>query len=238
MLVYKKFSQSGSGYTGESSSLSSIQAGTYAYVNDNDPASIPVLYVYGKNETGDWVRYASLDWTSGSLNAVAENGASVSSSTVNFPEGIVDYKIELSTNRDGIFLSAQPTMTLKATDAVKAQVEELYAKSDQPTTKTSNKVTLTASGEDGTEYGQASSVGRDRLDGALPSLAVRQTNQASYESDTGESCVNIHYQTTVYEQSNLTDMTSYNQAMSTGAIQAEHEGTFYDLLPMGVEPIN
>ena len=237
MLVYKKFSQSGSGYTGESSSLSSIQAGTYAYVNDNDPASIPVLYVYGKNETGDWVRYASLDWTSGSLNAVAENGASVSSSTVNFPEGIVDYKIELSTNRDGIFLSAQPTMTLKATDAVKAQVEELYAKSNQPTTKTSNKVTLTASGEDGTEYGQASSVGRDRLDGTLPSLAVRQTNQASYESDKGEACVNIHYQTTVYEQSNLTDMTSYNQAMSTGAIQAEHEGTFYDLLPMGVEPI-
>ena len=237
MLVYKKFSQSGSGYTGESSSLSSIQAGTYAYVNDNDPASIPVLYVYGKNETGDWVRYASLDWTSGSLNAVAENGASVSSSTVNFPEGIVDYKIELSTNRDGIFLSAQPTMTLKATDAVKAQVEELYAKSDQPTTKTSNKVTLTASGEDGTEYGQASSVGRDRLDGALPSLAVRQTKQASYKSDSGESCVNIHYQTTVYEQSNLTDMTSYNQAISTGAIQAEHEGTFYDLLPMGVEPI-
>ena len=237
MLVYKKFSQSGSGYTGESSSLSSIQAGTYAYVNDNDPASIPVLYVYGKNETGDWVRYASLDWTSGSLNAVAENGASVSSSTVNFPEGIVDYKIELSTNRDGIFLSAQPTMTLKATKAVKAQVEELYAKSDQPTTKTSNKVTLTASGEDGTEYGQASSVGRDRLDGALPSLAVRQTKQASYKSDSGESCVNIHYQTTVYEQSNLTDMTSYNQAISTGAIQAENEGTFYDLLPMGVEPI-
>lgn len=237
MLVYKKFSQSGSGYTGESSSLSSVQAGTYAYVNDNDPASIPVLYVYGKNETGDWVRYASLDWTSGSLNAVAENGASVSSSTVNFPEGIVDYKIELSTNRDGIFLSAQPAMTLKATDAVKAQVKELYAKSDQPTTKTSNKVTLTASGEDGTEYGQASSVGRDRLDGALPSLAVRQTNQASYKSDSGEACVNIHYQTTVYEQSNLTDMTSYNQAISTGAIQAEHEGTFYDLLPMGVEPI-
>lgn len=237
MLVYKKFSQSGSGYTGESSSLSSIQAGTYAYVNDNDPASIPVLYVYGKNETGDWVRYASLDWTSGSLNAVAENGASVSSSTVNFPEGIVDYKIELSTNRDGIFLSAQPTMTLKATKAVKDQVEELYAKSNQPTTKTSNKVTLTASGEDGTEYGQASSVGRDRLDGTLPSLAVRQTNQASYKSDSGESCVNIHYQTTVYEQSNLTDMTSYNQAVSAGAIQAEHEGTFYDLLPMGVEPI-
>ena len=237
MLVYKKFSQSGSGYTGESSSLSSIQAGTYAYVNDNDPASIPVLYVYGKNETGDWVRYASLDWTSGSLNAVAENGASVSSSTVDFPEGIVDYKIELSTNRDGIFLSAQPTMTLKATKAVKDQVEELYAKSNQPTTKTSNKVTLTASGEDGTEYGQASSVGRDRLDGTLPSLAVRQTNQASYESDKGEACVNIHYQTTVYEQSNLTDMTSYNQAVSAGAIQAEHEGTFYDLLPMGVEPI-
>ena len=237
MLVYKKFSQSGSGYTGESSSLSSIQAGTYAYVNDNDPANIPVLYVYGKNETEDWVRYASLDWTSGSLKAVAENGASVSSSTVNFPEGIVDYKIELSTNRDGIFLSAQPTMTLKATKAVKAQVEKLYAKSDQPTTKTSNKVTLTASGEDGTEYGQASSIGRDRLDGTLPSLAVRQTNQASYKSDSGESCVNIHYQTTVYEQSNLTDMTSYNQAMSAGAIQAEHEGTFYDLLPMGVEPI-
>ena len=235
MLVYKKFSQSGFGYTGNSSSSTNIQAGSYGYVNDNDPANIPVLYVYGKTETGDWARYASLDWTGGGLNAVAENGASVSSSTVNFPEGIVDYKIELSTNRDGIVLSAKPTMTLKATDAVRAQVEELYADSAQPTTKASNKVTLTASGEDGAEYGQMSSVGRDRLDGA--SLAVRQTKEASYESDPGERCVNIHYRTTVYEQSNLTDMASYDQAIGAGAIKAEKEGTFYDLLPMGVEPI-
>ena len=235
MLVYKKFSQSGFGYTGNSSSSTNIQAGSYGYVNDNDPASIPVLYVYGKTETGDWARYASLDWTGGGLNAVAENGASVSSSTVSFPEGIVDYKIELSTNRDGIVLSAKPTMTLKATDAVRAQVEGLYADSAQPTTKASNKVTLTASGEDGAEYGQMSSVGRDRLDGA--SLAVRQTKEASYESDPGERCVNIHYRTTVYEQSNLTDMASYDQAIGAGAIKAEKEGTFYDLLPMGVEPI-
>lgn len=234
-LVYKKFSQSGFGYTGNSSSSTNIQAGSYGYVNDNDPANIPVLYVYGKTETGDWARYASLDWTGGGLNAVAENGASVSSSTVSFPEGIVDYKIELSTNRDGIVLSAKPTMTLKATDAVRAQVEELYADSAQPTTKASNKATLTASGEDGAEYGQVSSVGRDKLDGA--SLAVRQTKEASYESDPGERCVNIHYRTTVYEQSNLTDMASYDQAIGAGAIQAENEGTFYDLLPMGVEPI-
>ena len=234
-LVYKKFSQSGFGYAGNSSSQTNIQAGSYGYVNDNDPANIPVLYVYGKTETGDWARYASLDWTGGGLNAVAENGASVSSSTVSFPEGIVDYKIELSTNRDGIVLSAKPTMTLKATDAVRAQVEELYANSAQPTTKASNKATLTASGEDGAEYGQTSSVGRDRLDGA--SLAVRQTKEASYESDPGERCVNIHYRTTVYEQSNLTDTASYDQAIGAGAIQAENEGTFYDLLPMGVEPI-
>lgn len=235
MLVYKKFSQSGFGYAGNSSSQTKIQAGSYGYVNDNDPASIPVLYVYGKTEAGDWARYASLDWTGGGLNAVAENGASVSSSTVSFPEGIVDYKIELSTNRDGIVLSAKPTMTLKATDAVRAQVEGLYANSAQPTTKASNKATLIASGEDGAEYGQMSSVGRDRLDGA--SLAVRQTKEASYESDPGERCVNIHYRTTVYEQSNLTDMASYDQAIGAGAIKAENEGTFYDLLPMGVEPI-
>ena len=88
MLVYKKFSQSGSGYTGESSSLSSIQAGTYAYVNDNDSASISrslCLREKRKPETGCVI---SLDWTSNSLDAVAENK--------NFPEGIVDYKIELS----------------------------------------------------------------------------------------------------------------------------------------------
>lgn len=235
MLVYKKFSQSGFGYAGNSSSQTKIQAGSYGYVYDNDPANIPVLYVYGKTETGDWARYASLDWTGGGLNAVAENGASVSSSTVSFPEGVVDYKIELSTNRDGIVLSAKPTMTLKATDAVRAQVEGLYADSAQPTTKASNKATLTASGEDGAEYGQMSSVGRDRLDGA--SLAARQTKEASYESDPGERCVNIRYRTTVYEQSNLTDMASYDQAIGAGAIKAENEGTFYDLLPMGVEPI-
>lgn len=235
MLVYKKFSQTGSGYTGESLYPGTIPAGAYAYTFDNDAANIPVLYVYGKTESGDWVRYASLDWTSGNLNASAENGATASSSTVVFPSGTVDYKIELSTKRDGIFLSANPTMTLKATDAVKRQVEELYANSDQPTTKVSNKATLISTGEDGAAYSQKSSVGNNRLDSA--SLAVSQSKEANYESDPGEACVNIHYKTTVYEQSNLTDEDSYRQAVQAGAIQKETEGTFYDLLPLGVEPL-
>ena len=235
MLVYKKFSQTGSGYTGESLYPGTIPAGAYAYTFDNDAANIPVLYVYGKTESGDWIRYASLDWTNGSLNASAENGATVSGSTVAFPAATVDYKIELSTKRDGIFLSANPTMTLKATDAVKRQVEELYANGDQPTTKVSNKATLISTGEDGAAYSQKSSVGNDRLDGA--SLAVSQSKEANYESDPGEACVNIHYKTTVYEQSNLTDEDSYRQAVQAGAIQKETEGTFYDLLPLGVEPL-
>lgn len=233
MLVYKKFSQTGYGYVGDSIYSASIPGGTYGYADDADPANIPVLYVYGKTEGGDWARSATLDWTSGSLKASAENGAAVSGSTVVFPAGTVDYKIELSTMRDGIFLLASPTMTLKATDAVKGQVEELYKNSDQPTTKASNKVTLEAAGEDGAEFANTSSVGRDKLDGA--SLAVVQGKRATYESNPGEACVDIHYTTTVSEQSNLTDLDSYNQAVAAGAIQAETEGTFYDLLPMGVQ---
>ncbi|WP_418239984.1 hypothetical protein [Ellagibacter isourolithinifaciens] len=170
MLVYKKFAQSGPGYTGNSLYSQTIQGGSYGYADDPDSANIPVLYVYGKAEGGNWVRFASLDWTSGSLKSSAENGASVSGDTVVFPAGTVDYKIELSTKRDGIFLSAYPTMTLKATDAVKSQVEQLYANSDQPTTKTSNKVTLDATSEDGVSFANMAAIGRDKLDGA--SLAV------------------------------------------------------------------
>lgn len=233
MLLYKKFSQTGPGYTGSSLTSQTIQGGTYGYADDADPSSIPVLYVYGKAEGGDWVRCATLDWSSGSLKASAENGATVSGSTVGFPAGTVDYKIELSTMRDGIFLWAYPTMTLKATDAVKSQVEALYANTDQPTTKTSNTVTLEATGENGGTFASLPSTGRDKLDGA--SLAVTQDKKARYESDPGEACVNIHYTTTVYEQSNLTDPESYEQAVAEGIIQAETEGTFYDLLPMGVQ---
>ena len=233
MLLYKKFSQTGPGYTGSSLTSQTIQGGTYGYADDADPSSIPVLYVYGKAEGGDWVRCATLDWSSGSLKASAENGATVSGSTVGFPAGTVDYKIELSTMRDGIFLWAYPTMTLKATDAVKSQVEALYANTDQPTTKTSNTVTLEATGENGSTFASLPSTGRDKLDGA--SLAVMQDKEARYESDPGEACVNIHYTTTVYEQSNLTDSDSYSQAVAAGVIQAETEGTFYDLLPMGVQ---
>ena len=233
MLLYKKFSQTGPGYTGSSLTSQTIQGGTYGYADDADPSSIPVLYVYGKAEGGDWVRCATLDWSSGSLKASAENGATVSGTTVGFPAGTVDYKIELSTMRDGIFLWAYPTMTLKATDAVKSQVEALYANTDQPTTKTSNTVTLEATGENGSTFASFSATGRDKLDGA--SLAVMQDKEARYESDPGEACVNIHYTTTVYEQSNLTDSDSYNQAVAAGVIQAETEGTFYDLLPMGVQ---
>ena len=233
MLLYKKFSQTGPGYTGSSLTSQTIQGGTYGYADDADPASIPVLYVYGKAEGGDWVRCATLDWSSGSLKASAENGATVSGTTVGFPAGTVDYKIELSTMRDGIFLWAYPTMTLKATDAVKSQVEALYANTDQPTTKTNNTVKLEATGEDGGTFASFPATGRDKLDGA--SLAVVQDKEARYESDPGEACVNIHYTTTVYEQSNLTDSDSYNQAVAAGVIQAETEGTFYDLLPMGVQ---
>ena len=233
MLLYKKFSQTGPGYTGSSLTSQTIQGGTYGYADDADPSSIPVLYVYGKAEGGDWVRCATLDWSSGSLKASAENGATVLGSTVGFPAGTVDYKIELSTMRDGIFLWAYPTMTLKATDAVKSQVEALYANTDQPTTKTSNTVTLEATGENGGTFASLPSTGRDKLDGA--SLAVTQDKKARYESDPGEACVNIHYTTTVYEQSNLTDPESYEQAVAEGIIQAETEGTFYDLLPMGVQ---
>ena len=233
MLLYKKFSQTGPGYTGSSLTSQTIQGGTYGYTNDADPASIPVLYVYGKAEGGDWVRCATLDWSSGSLKASAENGATVSGSTVGFPAGTVDYKIELSTMRDGIFLWAYPTMTLKATDAVKSQVEALYANTDQPTTKTSNTVMLEATGENGGTFASLPSTGRDKLDGA--SLAVTQDKKARYESDPGEACVNIHYTTTVSEQSNLTDLDSYSKAVAAGVIQAETEGTFYDLLPMGVQ---
>ena len=233
MLLYKKFSQTGNGYTGDKTYSQTIQGGTYGYVRDDDPANIPVLYVYSKTEGGNWVRSATLDWTSGTLKASAENGASVSDSTVAFPAGTVDYKIELSTMRDGIFLSAKPTMTLKATDAVKSQVEELYANSDQPSTKASNKVTLEAESEDGAAFANMSSVGSDKLDGA--SLAVTQEKKATYESYPGEASVNIHYATTVSEQSNLTDLDSYNQAVASGVLQAETEGTFYDLLPMGVQ---
>ena len=233
MLLYKKFSQTGPGYTGSSHTSQTIQGGTYGYADDADPASIPVLYVYGKAEGGDWVRCATLDWSSGSLKASAENGATVSGTTVGFPAGTVDYKIELSTMRDGIFLWAYPTMTLKATDAVKSQVEALYANTDQPTTKTSNTVKLEATGENGSTFASFPATGRDKLDGA--SLAVVQDKKARYESDPGEACVNIHYTTTVYEQSNLTDSDSYNQAVAAGVIQAETEGTFYDLLPMGVQ---
>ena len=235
MLVYKKFSQTGSGYDGEKDFSQTIPGGTYGYVSDADPANIPILYVYAKTENGDWARCATLDWTSGSLNASAENGASMSGSTVLFPTGTVDYKIELSTNRDGIFLKAQPTMTLKATDAIKSQVEELYKNSDQPTTKASNKATFNATSEDGTTFANISAVGRDKLDGA--SLAVSQSKEAKYESNSGESCMDIHYKTTVSEQSNLTDLDSYNEAVATGAIAAETEGTFYDLLPLGVQPL-
>ena len=233
MLLYKKFSQTGPGYTGSSLTSQTIQGGTYGYADDADPTSIPVLYVYSKAEGGDWVRCATLDWSSGSLKASAENGATVSGTTVGFPAGTVDYKIELSTMRDGIFLWAYPTMTLKATDAVKSQVEALYANTDQPTTKTSNTVTLEATGENGSTFASFPATGRDKLDGA--SLAVVQDKKARYESDPGEACVNIHYTTTVYEQSNLTDSDSYSQAVAAGVIQAETEGTFYDLLPMGVQ---
>ena len=211
-----------------------LKAGETGYVLDNDASHIPNVEVYGKTvNDNDYIKFATISYTSGKTVITPENGASVDGDSLVFPENIIDYKVETETTAGAIKFYTHPTVHLNANAKIKGLVDELYQNSDTPTALVSNFVSMnvTLNGKDtfvNTDYG------RDRLEGF--SYGVKLKKDLTYESDVKTRRVNLHYTGLATSQTNITSEKELQSIIDDGMYNEEKTATWYDLLPVGVIP--
>lgn len=213
------------------------------YTQDRSVAR-PNIDLYGKTTDGDWVKYGTASWTNngtGSLVLTPENGATVSGSVLNLPAnaGIVDWKMNYSTNAAGIYTGVLPTMRLKATEKTKKIADELMDNNDKAYTDARDVVTMDVTQENNKitdKLVTLTAQGVDRLSSASQSVYMRKNvrMEPQSESDKRDKLVRLSYNATVTESTNQTNVDSYNETMSQGILPTDGSGTYFDLLPLGV----
>ena len=244
---YQRYAQTSYGYYEASDSTvryGSIGAGNYGYVVDDDKANKPDIEIYGSVKSGteegdNWVRYGTVSYRSGSPVVEAQNGASVSEDgrRLLFPKGagVTDIKTCLSTKTAGVTYTMHPYVRLKPTERIRARVDQLFKDSDTPETilrNTARPYFYDFNGDLILACGPKSA--DDYLTGAASGISMDKS--VKYDADKDGQTTTVHYTANVYEQTNLTNLADYNEAAAAGVFTPDTAGTFYDLLPKGVEP--
>lgn len=244
---YQRYAQTSYGYYEASDSTvryGSIGAGNYGYVVDDDKANQPDIEIYGSVKSGteegdNWVRYGTVSYRSGLPVVEAQNGASVSEDgrRLLFPKGagVTDIKTCLSTKTAGVTYTMHPYVRLKPTERIRARVDQLFKDSDTPETilrNTARPYFYDFNGDLILACGPKSA--DDYLTGAASGISMDKS--VKYDADKDGQTTTVHYTANVYEQTNLTNLADYNEAAAAGVFTPDTAGTFYDLLPKGVEP--
>ena len=244
---YQRYTQTGYGYYEDSDGAvryGSIGAGNYGYVVDGDNAKQPDIEIWGSVKSGteegdNWVRYGTVSYRSGAVAVEPQNGASVSADGTRllFPKdaGVTDIKTCLSTKTAGVTYTMYPYVRLKPTERIRARVDQLFKDSDTPETilrNTAKSYNYDFNGDLIVECGPKSA--DDYLTGAASGISMDKG--VKYDTDKDGQTTTLHYTANVYEQTNLTTLSDYNEAAAAGIFTPDTAGTFYDLLPKGVEP--
>lgn len=206
----------------------------YASMEDN---KIPLIDVYGKVDNGGtWVKYGTVDYRSGAAVITAENGASVDGTKLVFPANVTDFKAEVETTVAQYIHNIKEIVTVKPSDKIVSQVEELSKKGSTPMTHFANHIKLDVY-RDGKHYKYINEyVGRDQLHGFAYGIKPEK-KLLKFENDTSRRKVDLEYELSSTIQTNLLSEESVKKAVQDGWLKEETEGVFYDLLPQGVVPV-
>lgn len=206
----------------------------YASMEDN---KIPLIDVYGKvDNSGTWVKYGTVDYRSGAAVITATNGASVDGTKLVFPANITDFKAEVETTVAQYIHNIKEIVTVKPSDKIVSQVEELSKTGATPMTHFANHIKLDVY-RDGKHYKYINEyVGRDQLHGFAYGIKPEK-KLLKFENDTSRRKVDLEYELSSTIQTNLLSEDSVKKAVQDGWLKEETEGVFYDLLPQGVVPV-
>lgn len=206
----------------------------YASMEDN---KIPLIDVYGKvDNSGTWVKYGTVDYRSGAAVITATNGASVVGTKLVFPANVTDFKAEVETTVAQYIHNIKEIVTVKPSDKIVSQVEELSKTGATPMTHFANHIKLDVY-RDGKHYKYINEyVGRDQLHGFAYGIKPEK-KLLKFENDTSRRKVDLEYELSSTIQTNLLSEESVKKAVQDGWLKEETEGVFYDLLPQGVVPV-
>jgi pilin isopeptide linkage protein/LPXTG-motif cell wall-anchored protein len=206
----------------------------YASMEDN---KIPLIDVYGKVDNSDtWVKYGTVDYRSGAAVITTTNGASVDGTKLVFPANVTDFKAEVETTVAQYIHNIKEIVTVKPSDKIVSQVEELSKTGVTPMTHFANHIKLDVY-RDGKHYKYINEyVGRDQLHGFAYGIKPEK-KLLKFENDTSKRKVDLEYELSSTIQTNLLSEDSVKKAVQDGWLKEETEGVFYDLLPQGVAPV-
>ncbi len=251
----------------------------FGYYPDNDPAKKPAVQVWVEYDNGatidresptgkpeGWVYLGEYEVTSGAtwvpFDNTTENGI------------VTGFRTRVTTNEAACKLTVYPRITLKASDRVRAIVEQLFAESGTPSTTFRNDdnlyIELFKTAEDQSIYdpetnpegkvhpNQQMFLDEDvyyrqdiwddsaiaKFTGAGYGITLSKSvrfDERSIEAGGDNDIINkraiLHYTATCTQESNLTSVALYNEAVESGAIKQDYSCIWYDLLPENVQPM-
>lgn len=202
-----------------------------------DDSKLPIVKIFGKvNNGNDWVQYGTADYTSGLVVITPMNGARVEGSKILFPENVTDFKTEVETTLAHYVHDIQEIVTVKASDKLVTQIEELYTSGIAPKTYFANHVKLDVEHSGGTKMYINDFVARNQLHGFAYGIKPEKA-LIGYDNDTSKRKVDLTYELSATIQTNLSKEESVKKAVADGWFKEQTEGVFYDLLPQGVVPV-
>ncbi len=190
-----------------------------------------LLYGY----VGDqWVQMASM--TGNKITETEGSGASISGSRVNLPSGVSKVKAELETSEAIVDLSYDVYLRVKPTETILSAIEEAFDVSDYAMFALRNEAEAYCTYQD-EKIISLQNTAIAYLHGRDYKVAADLNKQFTYvENDTVNQRIQLHSSITLTQQSNVPNLSDYVAAVIDGTIPNTTGGTYYDLLPAGVEP--
>lgn len=207
-----------------------IYAGSYGYIREYDDSRLPMLDIFA-TVNGREIKVATIDYTSGTLNAQTFNGADYLDGRIIFPEGTTTFKVTTTTKESAFRIRTFPTVTIKPSKYISGEISDLFKNSDAPEIFADNAVNFRAYNDNW--EGKLYVRGRDILQGfSYGSKLTKKLN--GYKNNVEERHLVLDYSLKSTTQTNITNMSTLDTIKEKGLFEDETSQTWYDLLPPGV----
>lgn len=252
MYDYRLFDADGRGWTEDaegSIAETTVPAGSYGYKATDDMSNQPLIVIEGSaNGSSAYTKFGEIQWKAdGTVYTKGFNGASWSGTTLTFPANVTDTRQTAETCGHGIVYMVHPTVKIKANAATIAQARSLFDNSDSPSTYVRNEAKAHALVRQYHYEGQVLvegwrstddvvQGGDDTLRGAASGASLSAETTVREPSTSGNPTKDylFSYIVQLNNQSNITDLGAYNEAVEQGYISQEMSGSWFCLLPPGV----
>ncbi|MDO4437296.1 MAG: FctA domain-containing protein [Coriobacteriaceae bacterium] len=224
--------------------FSSFDNGTVDYETDTEVKNIPQIDVEIKTtDNQEWHKYATADWTTGSL-VVTKDGqqSQPSNGTVDLPANTTQVRTSSNSTVAGLLYFTRVNISLKGNGKMRKVADKSFEGSQAPTVLLYNDAELNVTrGDDGEKLLKEKKSAVDKLMGYTTGVRATMSKRVDrfdmdQDVDTEHKRVKLHYTVNVDKRSFITNKEAYEKALAADELLTEREGTFYDLLPKGATP--